>query len=83
MKIVKITEAKYIDNYKIPFQFITNETKVIDFRAFLSNTPYNNEKKYLNLENFQKFRVEMGDLIWNDYDMCFQAKNLYKNILRK
>jgi len=83
MKIVKITEAKYIDNYKIQFQFNTNETKVIDFRAFLSNTPYNNEKKYLNLENFQKFRVEMGDLIWNDYDMCFQAKNLYKNILRK
>jgi len=83
MKIVKITEAKYIDNYKIQFQFNTNETKVIDFKAFLRNTPYNNEKKYLNLENFQKFRVEMGDLIWNDYDMCFQAKNLYKNILRK
>lgn len=83
MKIVKITEAKYLDNYKIQFHFNTNEYKVIDFKSFLNNTPYNNEKKYLNLENFQKFRIEMGDLIWNDYDMCFQAKNLYKNILRK
>ena len=83
MKTIEINTAKYIQDYKILLEFNDNLTKVIDFKELLYTTPYPNEKKYVNPNLFIQFKVEMGDLIWNDYDMCFQAKNLYNGILRK
>jgi hypothetical protein len=83
MKSVKIIKAKYLEDYKIILTFNDNKTIVVNFFDLLNTTLYKNEKKYLNKEMFQQFKVEIGDLIWNDYDMCFQGKNLYKGILRK
>jgi hypothetical protein len=83
MKAVQITKVKYLEDYKILILFNDNNSKIVDFHDLLNSTPYKNEKKFLNQELFQQFKVELGDLIWNDYDMCFQAKNLYKGILRK
>ena len=83
MKIVKIINANYLEDYRILLVFNDNKSVEIDFAELLKTTPYRNEKKFLEKELFKQFRVELGDLIWNDYDMCFQAKNLYHGILRK
>ena len=82
MKIIKINEAKYIEDYKILLKFNNNDTRIVDFSNLLKSSTYPNEKKYLSKDLFKQFKIELGDLIWNDYDMCFQAKNLYKGILR-
>ena len=29
-------------------------------------------------EKFQGFRVEHGDLVWGDYDLCFPVADLYR-----
>lgn len=83
MKAIEIISAKYLDDYKIFLTFNDNQTKIIDFYNLLKSSPYKNEKKFIEKEYFQQFRIELGDLIWNDYDMCFQAKNLYNGVLRK
>ena len=28
-------------------------------------------KKYLDKELFKSFTIDFGDLVWNDYEMCF------------
>ena len=83
MKAIKIIDAKYLEDYKILLTFNDFHSKIIDFFELLSSTPYKNEKKFFDKNQFQHFKIDLGDLIWNDYDMCFQAKNLYKGILRK
>ncbi len=83
MKVVKINNAKYLEEYKLLLTFNDETSKIVDFKDLLKSTPYTNEKKFSNIELFKQFRVELGDLIWSDYDMCFQAKNLYQGILRK
>lgn len=35
-------------------------------------------KKYLDKNLFQSFSLEYGDLIWNDYEMCFPIWDLYE-----
>ena len=30
-------------------------------------------------EKFENFRVEHGDLIWDDYGLCFPIADLYEN----
>ncbi|MFC2131575.1 DUF2442 domain-containing protein [Bacteroidota bacterium] len=82
MKAVKIIEAEYLKDYKISLLFNDKTRKVIDFGELLKKSPYHNEKKYLDKDQFKKFVIDYGDLIWNDFDMCFQAKYLYKGKLR-
>jgi len=83
MKSIKIINAMYLGEYKILLTFNDNHTRIIDYSDLLNSSPYKNERKFINIELFQQFKLELGDLIWNDYDMCFQAKNLRKGILRK
>ena len=83
MKAIKIENADYLGDYKIMLTFNDGQSKIIDFKDLLLNSPYKNERKFVNKDLFKNFSIEIGDLIWNDYDMCFQAKNLYKGILRK
>jgi len=76
-KQIKIISAKYISDYKIQFQFSDNTEKTIDFKGFLSSSMREQERKYLNKEEFKKFSIDYGDLIWNNFEMCFQAKYIY------
>ncbi len=83
MKILKILSAKYLEDYRILLVFNNNKSVEVNFKDLLESSPYRNEKKFLQPELFQQFRIELGDLVWKDYDMCFQAKNLYNGVLRK
>jgi hypothetical protein len=82
MKSIKIIDAKYLEDYKILLTFNDSQSKIVDFNDLLKSTPYQNEKKFIDKELFKQFKIDLGDLIWNDFDMCFQAKNLYNGILR-
>ena len=35
-------------------------------------------KKYLDKKLFQKFTIEYGNIIWNDYEMCFPIWELHE-----
>ncbi len=35
-------------------------------------------KKYLDKALFQKFTIEYGDIIWNDYELCFPIWDLHE-----
>ena len=35
-------------------------------------------RAYLSPDRFRQFSIEHGDLIWNDYDLCFPMADLYE-----
>ena len=35
-------------------------------------------KKYLVKKNFKNFQLEYGDIVWNDFELCFPIWDLYK-----
>jgi len=76
--IVSIQKAEYIDNYTIKFKFNDGNEKVIDFSTFLLNAKTSMTKKYLDKQLFSNFTIEYGDIVWNDYEMCFPIWNLYQ-----
>ncbi|MCX6582956.1 MAG: DUF2442 domain-containing protein [Candidatus Aminicenantes bacterium] len=78
-----IIAAVYIKDYKIRLVFSGNEERVIDFGPFLKVSINPMTRKFLDINEFRKFKVEYGDLIWNDYEMCFPIMDLYEgDILR-
>jgi len=35
-------------------------------------------KKYLNKKLFKNYTIKYGDIVWNDYEMCFRIWNLHE-----
>ena len=76
--VISIQKANYLGEYKIKFQFSDGTEKVVDFEAFLKKAKNPMTKKYLDKKLFQSFSIEYGDIIWNDYEMCFPIWDLYE-----
>lgn len=76
--VISIVNADYKGDYKIGLQFSDGVERIIDFGDFLRNAKNPMTKKYLDKKLFSSFTIEYGDLIWNDYEMCFPIWNLYE-----
>ena len=76
--VISINRAEYIGAYKIKFSFSDGNERLIDFAAFLKNAKNPMTRKYLDIQLFEKFSVQYGDIIWNDYEMCFPIWDLHE-----
>ena len=78
-QILNIEKVIYLSGYKLKLSFNDGVEKIIDFGPFLSNSLNPFIKNYLDLKEFQKYALDRGDLVWNDYDLCFPIADLYEN----
>ena len=76
--IISIKKADYIGEYKIKFSFSDGVERLIDFSGFLTNAKNPMSKKYLDKKLFRNYSIDYGDIIWNDYEMCFPIWDLYE-----
>ena len=79
--VISINKAEYISDYKIKLSFTDGIVKVIDFYNILKNARNPITRKYLDKNLFKNFSLEYGDLIWNDYEMCFPIWDLHEGKL--
>ena len=79
--VISIIKAEYIEEYKIQFIFSDETTRLIDFSGFLRNAKNSMAKKYLDKQLFKSFTIEYGDIIWNDYEMCFPIWDLHEGTI--
>ena len=77
--IINIIQANYLGGYNIELKFGDGTRQNVNFEPFLKKSMHPEIRSYLNLEKFKQFRVEYGDLIWGDYELCFPVKDLYAN----
>jgi len=79
--VISIQKANYLGEYKINFLFSDGIEKTIDFGNFLEKSKNPMTKKYLDKKLFQSYSIEYGDIIWNDYEMCFPIWDLHQGQL--
>jgi DUF971 family protein len=75
---IEIKNAEYLSNYKIRISFSDGNTKTIDFEYFLRKAKNPMTVKFLDMKKFKNFKIEYGDLLWGDYEMCFPLWDLYE-----
>jgi len=75
---ISILKADYLGEYKVNFLFSDGIEKTIDFGNFLKKSKNPMTKKYLDKKLFQSYSIEYGDIIWNDYEMCFPLWDLHQ-----
>jgi hypothetical protein len=76
--VITIEKAVYIDNYKIKLEFSDGLSRIVDFKEFLSSARNPMTTKYLDKKEFRNFRLEHGDIVWNDYELCFPIWDLHE-----
>lgn len=81
-QVITIISAEYIEEYKIKLSFNDNTIKVVDFSPFLNSSLNPLIRKYLDKQEFKKFKIDNGDLEWNDFDLCFPIADLYENNIK-
>jgi hypothetical protein len=76
--VISINKAEYLGDYKIKFSFSDDTDKIVDFSKFLYNARNPMTRKYLDKELFCKFSLQYGDIVWNDYELCFPVWDLHE-----
>ena len=76
---ISILHADYKGDYRIHLEFSDGEKKVVDFENFLKKAKNPMTQKYLDKKLFSSFSLEYGDIVWNDYEMCFPVWDLHEN----
>lgn len=76
---INIVNAERAREYRLRIVFADGSVKEVDFKPFLIESCHPVVRSFLHPEKFVDFRVEYGDLIWGDYDLCFPVVDLYDN----
>ena len=79
--VISITKAEYLGEYRIRFTFSDDTAQTIDFYGFLDHAKNPMTRKYLDKALFAKFTIEYGDVVWNDFEMCFPIWDLHQGRL--
>jgi hypothetical protein len=74
--VMDIVQAEQISDYKLKLYFSDGTERVRDFEPFLRRSRNPMICAYLGRETFASIRLEYGDLVWNDYGLCFSTANL-------
>jgi hypothetical protein len=77
--VVDIVRVEQIADYKLKLYFSDGMERVIDFEPFLRRSRNPMILKYLDQKKFRDFRLEYGELVWDDYGLCFPIADLYEN----
>ena len=82
-KSITITSATHVADYRISLRFNDEFEQIVDFKPFLSRSAHREIRAYLDPIRFADFRIEYGDLVWGDFDLCFPIVDLYRNQIDK
>ena len=83
MKVINITDAKYLEGYKVTIHFNDNTQQIVDFGVFLKKHPHPQYDKYKDLAKFKTFKIENGNIVWGkNWDLIFPVSQLYKGKIK-
>ena len=78
---INITAAEQVGDYALRLSFDDGTVQAVDFKPFLSLSRHPAIRAYLEPDRFAEFRIEYGELVWGDYELCFPIADLYRNSL--
>ena len=77
-QVIAITDAVYSGGYALRLTFSDGTVQRVDFEPFLRSARNPAIRDFLDVERFKSFRIECGDLMWGDFELCFPIIELYQ-----
>ncbi len=76
---INIVTAEQVGDFCIRLKFDDDTEQTVDFKPFLTHALHPDIRAWLDPAHFAKFRLEYGELVWGDYELCFPVIDLYRN----
>lgn len=76
---INILSAEPDGDYRLRLRFDDGTLQTVDFLPFLSRSHHPDIRAFLDPGRFASFRLEYGELVWGDFDLCFPILDLYHN----
>jgi len=76
---INIVTAEQVGDFRIRLKFDDGTEHTVDFKPFLTHALHPDIRAWLDPVRFATFRLEYGELVWGDYDLCFPVIDLYRN----
>ncbi|MFY9822925.1 MAG: DUF2442 domain-containing protein [Thermoanaerobaculia bacterium] len=77
---VDVVQAEQTGAHQLRLIFSDGTERIVDFGPFLDSSAHPAIRSFLEQDRFASFRVEQGDLLWGDYDLCFPVADLYETV---
>ncbi len=77
--MINITHVEHLGGYRLLLTFDDGKQVTVDFEPFLTRSSHPDIRAYLDQEKFKSYRLQHGELVWGDYDLCFPIMDLYDN----
>jgi hypothetical protein len=74
---INILNVEPDGDYRLKLSFDDGTTQTVDFLPFLSRSHHPDIRGFLDPGRFSSFRLEYGELVWGDFDLCFPVMDLY------
>ena len=78
-RIINIVSAEQVGDHVLRLRFDDGTSQTVDFKPFLSRSHHPDIRAYLDPARFAAYRIEHGELVWGDYELCFPIMDLYRN----
>ncbi len=75
---IDVVRAEHEGAYRLRLVFSDGTERTVDFGPFLCSSGHPAIRSFLEPDKFASFRVEQGDLLWGEYDLCFPVADLYE-----
>lgn len=79
--VVFVVRAEQAGDFTLRLTFSDATERVIDFAPFLRESHNPLIQEYLTPDAFARFTLQDGDLVWDDYALCFPIADLYEGKL--
>ena len=84
VKYIRVVDAVYEGNYNVRVSFNDGTAQIVDFGPFLFEHPHPQYNKYQDTEQFKRFSIEMGNVVWGEsWDLIFPVEQLYRGAISK
>lgn len=78
-RTINVVSAESAGDYRLNIEFDDGVKQLVDFQPFLAHSRHPEIRAWLQPEKFAAFRIEFGELVWGDYELCFPVIDLYQN----
>lgn len=77
-----ITDAHPVGNLTVEMKFNDNTVQRINIGDFILRHPHPQYDKYLDEEEFEKFTIDDGNIVWGeDWDLIFPIEQLHSGAI--
>ena len=82
MKTLFVKKAEYVEDLVLSLLFSDGKKNMIDFEDFFKRHPHPQYNKYAKKNEFKKFWIRNGNVIWGKHaDLSFTVNALYEGNL--